>query len=147
MFGAGIPEYIQAVLHPKARRVVQQGEPRRLSTPLWATYSLSPLCSGSDPALGLCVGKPQPFLTFSLLPKQLQPQLLSNSWMLDLKTCGMWGPHSVGWTRGAGGKAALSRGAGGHRGGVGCEAEGRAGRKPHSAAGGWRGEFGRQRQI
>lgn len=52
------------------------GQPRELSTPGWVTYSLSPLCSGSEPALGMHVGKPQLLLTFSLLPKQLQPQLL-----------------------------------------------------------------------
>lgn len=87
---------MQAV-HPKAGRVVCRDNPGGSALLSEAQhYSLSPLCSGSDPALGLHIGKPQPFLTSSLLPKQLQPQLLSSSWMLDLKTCDMWGSNSIG---------------------------------------------------
>lgn len=75
------------------------------------------VCLLSAQALTRHVGKPQPFLTFSLLPKQLQPQLLRNSWMLDLKTCSMWGLNSIGWTRGArGGGSPEPRGWGPQRG-------------------------------
>ena len=54
--GTGMPK--------RAGNASSQGGEARLSTPGWVTYSLSPLCSGSELALGVHVGKPQPLLTF-----------------------------------------------------------------------------------
>lgn len=92
----------QLMLCLKVTKQGTAGAAQELSTPVWVTSSLSPLCSGSELALGVCIGKPQPLLTFSLLPKQLQPQLLCDSWMRGLKTCGTLGLCLMGQARGAG---------------------------------------------
>lgn len=127
----------QTMPHPEAGKWDMVGAPQGAQHP-WLGH-LQPVPSGCELALGVHVGNPQCPCLFPCSQSSCSPSCSAIHGCRAQKPVACWDCARWAGQGELGRESALSQGAGGRRGGAGGEAEGRAGRKPPSAVGGWRG--------